>query len=110
MKYVCIARHRSEFHVRLMCRVLEVSVSGFYASEVRQRRAPSERSITDQRLTLHVRASHKRSKGRYGAPRIHEDLKEGGIACGRKRGIRGQILRGAKRVRLYHARSDPELP
>src|SRR5665213_1908565 len=51
-KYACIARHRGEFQVRLMCRVLDVSESGFYASEVRQRRAPSIRSTTDQRLTL----------------------------------------------------------
>ncbi|MEO8945305.1 MAG: transposase [Gemmatimonadaceae bacterium] len=85
VKYVCIARHRGEFQVRLMCRVLEVSESGFYASEVRQRRAPSIRSTTDQRLTLHVRALHKKSSRRYGAPRIHEDLMEAGIRCGGKR-------------------------
>jgi putative transposase len=104
VKYACIARHRGEFHVRLMCRVLEVSVSGFYASEVRQRRAPSERSITDQRLTLHVRASHKKSKGRYGAPRIHEDLKEGGIACGRKRVTRLMRRAGLRAKRARHFR------
>jgi hypothetical protein len=48
VKYVCIARYRGEFQVRLMCPVLDVSESGFYASEVRQRRAPSIRSTTDQ--------------------------------------------------------------
>ena len=103
MKYACIARHRGEFQVRLMCRVLEVSVSGFYASEVRQRRAPSIRSTTDQRLALHVRALHKKSSRRYGAPRIHEDLKEAGIQCGRKRVARIMRENGlrAKRARRF---------
>lgn len=103
MKYVCIARHRGEFQVRLMCRVLDVSESGFYASEARQRRAPSIRSTTDQRLTLHVRAFHKESSRRYGAPRIHRDLRDIGIRCGRKRVARIMRANGlkAKRTRRF---------
>ena len=100
MKYVCIARHRGEFQVRLMCRVLEVSESGFYESV---RRRPSIRSTTDQRLALHVRALHKKSSRRYGAPRIHKDLKDAGICCGRKRVARIMRAAGlrAKRARRF---------
>ena len=100
MKYACIARHRGEFQVRLMCRVLDVSESGFYACV---RRAPSIRSTTDQRLTLHVRAFHKKSSRRYGAPRIHRDLRDIGIRCGRKRVARIMRTNGltAKRTRQF---------
>jgi len=79
-----------------MCRVLDVSVSGFYASGSR---APSQRSITDQRLTLHVRASHAKSQRRYGAPRVHEDLKDAGIQCGRKRVARLMRAHGLRAKR-----------
>ena len=82
MKYACIARHRGEFPVRLMCAVLDVSRSGFYAS---QTRAPSARACADQRLRLEIRTAHTASRRRYGAPKIHEELRARGIACGRKR-------------------------
>jgi len=100
VKYACIARHRGEFHVRLMCRVLDVSESGFYASV---RRTPSIRSAADQRLTLHVRAFHKKSSRRYGAPRIHRDLRDIGIQCGRKRVARIMRANGlkARRTRRF---------
>jgi putative transposase len=58
VKYACIARHREEFEVRLMCRLLAVSSSGFYAA---QRRAPSARVMRDQVLRLHVRTAHEQS-------------------------------------------------
>ena len=80
MKYACIARHRGEFQVRLMCRVLDVSESGFYESV---RRAPSIRSTTDQRLTLLVRVFHKKIHRRYGAQSINRDLRVNGIRSGR---------------------------
>jgi putative transposase len=100
VKYACIARHQGEFTVRLMCRVLEVSVSGFYASASR---APSQRAMMDQHLTLHVRASHAKSQRRYGAPRVHEDLKEAGMKCGQKRVARLMRANGlrAKRARRW---------
>jgi len=82
VKYAVIARYRGEFPVRLMCRVLEVSPAGFYAS---QTRAPSARTRTDQRLRLEIRTAHAMSRRRYGAPKIHEELQARGIRCGRKR-------------------------
>jgi transposase InsO family protein len=82
VKYACIARHQGEFDVRLMCRVLAVSASGFYAA---QRRAPSARAVRDQYLRLQVRTAHERSDRTYGAPRVHEELKAHGHHVARKR-------------------------
>jgi putative transposase len=65
-----------------MCRVFGVSPSGFYAWNSR---APSARSIRDAELTARIRHYHARSKGAYGAPNIHEDLRDEGIRIGRKR-------------------------
>ena len=98
MKYACIKAHRDAFDITLMCRVLQVSRSGFYAWE---KRPLSERARTDQRLRVHIRASHRRSRGRYGSPRIHEDLKELGERTSKKRvarlmreeGVRGKQRR-----------------
>jgi putative transposase len=56
-----------------MCRVLRVSPSGFYAWTRRKR---SERARRDAELTAKIRGFHARSAGTYGAPRIHEDLRE----------------------------------
>ena len=82
MRYACIARHRSEFTLRLMCRVLDVSPSGFYAW---RRRSPSARAIADERLLLNVRIAHAHSGETYGAPRVHRELRDEGIRVGKKR-------------------------
>ena len=65
-----------------MCRVFRVSPSGFYAWA---KRAPSARAIRDAELTARIRVFHARSKGAYGAPNIHADLREEGIRVGKKR-------------------------
>lgn len=82
MKYACIARYRGEFKVRLMCRVLSVSSSGFYASE---RRSPSEHALKDQMLRQKIVEVHQTSRRTYGSPRVHRELKANGIAVGAKR-------------------------
>jgi putative transposase len=82
VRYGCIERHRGEFPVMLMCRVLEVTRSGFYAWRTR---APSERARKDQRLRIEVRAIHRETRGRYGSPRIHKELQARGERVSRKR-------------------------
>ncbi|CAA9369564.1 MAG: Mobile element protein, partial [uncultured Chloroflexia bacterium] len=82
MKYACIQQHRHEFPLALMCRVLGVSRSGYYAA---QRRPPSVREQTDQRLRVEVRTMYRRSRKTYGSPRIHAELRAQGVRCGRKR-------------------------
>jgi transposase InsO family protein len=65
-----------------MCRVLGVSPSGFYAWS---KRDLSARAIRDVELSARIRMYHARSKGRYGAPNIHADLRDEGIRVGKKR-------------------------
>jgi hypothetical protein len=50
-----------------MCRVLEVSTSGYYAW---CKRSPSARGQADAELTSRMNAIHERSHGTYGAPRL----------------------------------------
>ena len=68
--------------IATMCRVLGVSASGYYAW---QRRGASARARTDAELLEQIRAFHRRSRGTYGAPRIHRDLRAAGVRVGRKR-------------------------
>jgi putative transposase len=82
VKHACIVSHRGEFKVRLMCRVLSVSVSGFYAF---LRRSPSEHLRKDRSLVGEIRSVHEESRKRYGSPRVHEELKTRGVRVGRKR-------------------------
>ena len=74
--------NQAQFSVSRMCEVLGVSRSGYYAWRARE---PSARSRADGELTVRIRASHQHSRGTYGAPRIHEDLKAEGVRIGRKR-------------------------
>jgi putative transposase len=102
VKYACIARHRGEYPVRLMCCVLHVSRSGFYAA---QRRAPSERARADQRLRLEIRAIHRATQRRYGAPKIHNELRRTcGIRCSRKRIARLMRADGLRATRARRFR------
>lgn len=82
MKYACIAHHRKQFEIGMMCRVLGVSRSGFYTA---QRREPSDRWFREQRLRLEIRAVHRESKGRYGSPRVYDELRARDVRCSRNR-------------------------
>jgi putative transposase len=107
VKYACIARHRGEFPVRLMCRVLQVSRAGFYAA---QQRRPSGRARLDQRLRLEIRAAHVASRQRYGAPKIHAELRAQGLCCGHNRVARLMRADGlrAKRSRAFRVTTQSD--
>jgi len=66
-----IRRCRNEYPVRLMCRCLDVSASGYYAWQDRE---PSSRAQDNTRLVGRIREIHEDSRGVIGAPRMHEDL------------------------------------
>ncbi len=70
-----IQRCRNEYPVRLMCRCLKVSASGYYAW---QDRDPSPRTQENARLVRRIREIHEDSRGVIGAPRMHEDLLDEG--------------------------------
>lgn len=88
-----------------MCRVLEVSTSGYYDW---RGRAESRRQKEDRRLVVEIKAIHKESRQSYGSPRIHDELKDRGRRCGRKRVARLMRLHGlrAKQTRRFKATTD----
>jgi putative transposase len=107
--FAFIQAEKAHHPVRILCRALDVSASGFYAW---QQRSPSLRSRTDRRLRTHLRATHAASRGTYGSPRLHEALQQAGHAVGRNRVIRlmraDQLVgRPRKRFRLTTA-ADPD--
>ena len=92
--------HQAVYPVQTMCRVLEVSRSGYYAW---RRREPSARAQSDATLTARIREVHEDSRKTYGSPRIHAELQEEGQRVGRKRVarlMRGARLEGASRRRF----------
>ncbi|MFC3860620.1 IS3 family transposase [Deinococcus antarcticus] len=93
MIFKFIERHQNEFPVELMCRVLEVSISGYYAS---RGRPESERITKDRVLTEKIRTSFEESRGTYGALRIKADLHEQGERVSRQR--IGRLMRQAALV------------
>jgi putative transposase len=94
-----IRAERANHPVSLMCRVLGVSRSGFHAW---QRRAPSQHALNDVWLSERIRAIHGRSRGTYGSPRVHAELRRQGLRVGRKRVerlMRAAGLSGSHRLR-----------
>ncbi len=98
MKYQFIAEYRQEYPITTMCRVLEVSVSGYYAW---CQRAPSRHSREDAQLAEHVKMAFEDNRCVYGSPRVHAELRAQGLHCARKRVARLMREQGlfAKRPR-----------
>src|SRR5215217_1556711 len=85
MRYRFIQAHEQEYPVRVMCRVLQVSPSGYY----RWRQAPvSRRTQANQHLLSEVARLHQQSRQRYGSPKLVAALRQQGIRCGRNRVMR----------------------
>src|SRR6476620_12669913 len=83
LKFAFIQRHRTEYEVTIMCRVLGVSKGGYYTWIKRQEQPPSRREMANQQLTAAIQTTFTRSRGTYGAPRIHAELKGQGMTCSR---------------------------
>jgi len=102
LRYAVITRHRREFEVRLMCRVLAVSPAGYYASLTRP---ASWHAVVDDLLMRHVRIAHAASGETYGAPRVQQELTAAGLPVSTKRVARlmredGLAARGKKARRV----------
>jgi putative transposase len=112
-----VSVHQAFYPVKTMCRVLNVSTSGYYAWCKRQ---PSARTQADQELSKRIHEIHEKSKGTYGAPRIHAELADvDKLHVGRKRVarlMRIEHLQGVSRRKVPHttqrkpgARPAPDL-
>lgn len=78
MKYRFIGEHRSQWPVRLMCRVLQVSPGGYYTWRDRPASAGQQRR---EALAGDIQAIHQEVKERYGSPRLHAELVARGQRC-----------------------------
>src|SRR5471032_879145 len=94
--YAFIKAHRDQYSVQMMCRVLEVAVSG-YCDWLKQ--PVSNHDQEDARLLRLIRASFVASHGIYGAPRVFLDLREAGETCSKHRVAR--LMRDAN-LRALH--------
>lgn len=108
MKYQFIEQHKQEFSVVVMCRMLGISESGYYAW---RKRPVSQRRQEDARITEELRQGFATHQGRYGSPRLHVELGEQGIRCSRKRVARlmqeAGLCAKRKRRRVVTTRRDP---
>ena len=86
-----MSANQAFFAVATMARVLGVSTAGYDAWRSRR---PSARAIADDALLRRVRTIHAVSRGTYGAPRVHAELRAEGRAVGKKRIAR--LMRAAE--------------
>jgi len=80
--FLFMLKHQEQFCVRKMAKIFEVSISGYYAWKTRK---PSRHSQTDSALVKHIKVIQKRHKGRYGSPRMWDDLRDENVKISRKR-------------------------
>ena len=100
LKYTFIKAHRRECDTAMMCRLLDVSRSGFYEW---LRHPLSDRAVEDQRLLGLIRAAYTASHGVYEAPRIFLDLREAGETCSKHRVARIMRVNHIKALHGYRA-------
>ena len=85
MRFALIDAEKAEFPVRTMCRLLDVSESGFFAW---QGRPASQRQRDDMIYLAHIRTAFELSNRTYGSPRMHRELVDEGLPIGRRRTAR----------------------
>jgi putative transposase len=82
MRFAFIDVEKAMYPLRLLCRVLRVSRSGYYAWRDRK---PSARALEDEQLRPKVVEAFKTGRGAYGSPRVHDELMDQGFEIGRRR-------------------------
>jgi putative transposase len=112
MRFRLIEDHRDVWPVRVMCDALSVSPSGFYAW---RSRPESPGKVANRELLVDIQRVHAQHRERYGAPRIHAELRAEGHAVSRKRVARlmrqhGIRARAPRRYRVCTTDSKHSLP
>jgi putative transposase len=100
MRFQFIEDHRTEFPVIRMCKVLDVSPSGYYAW---RGRPPSKREMANRELTEKIKTEFKKSGETYGSPRIYQIMRKLGLMCSKNRVVRLMKAEGlrAKQTKRY---------
>ena len=82
MRFAFIDSEKAAYPLRLLCRVLQVSKSGYYAW---LQRDPSDRALEDEKLRPKIAAAFKLGRGTYGSVRVQKELVAQGFEIGRRR-------------------------
>jgi transposase InsO family protein len=104
-RYLFVKEHSHQFSVNLLCQVIEVSVSSYYAW---RKRPESKRKEENQQIVEEMKVIHKRSRNTYGSPRMYIELKKQNISCSENRVARLMKLHqiAAKRKRKFVVTTD----
>jgi putative transposase len=100
VRYQFVEREKANHSIVMLCRVLGVSTSGYYAWRTH---TPSARTQEDATLTEQIKTIHAQSRQTYGAPRVHAELVAQGVVCGHNRVAR--LMRAAQIVGCHRRRS-----
>jgi hypothetical protein len=95
MRYSFIHAEKAQYPVAVLCRVMDVARSGFYAW---CQRPFSPRAQQNQSLLAQIQRAHRDSDGSYGSPRIHRDLRSQGLRISRHRVARLMRVHGIRGV------------
>jgi transposase InsO family protein len=79
MRFEFIQEYQNDYPVRLLCKAMKVSPSGYYAW---RNRPPSKRELANQRIVDEIKVIHRENHENYGSPRVHKELVARGIAVG----------------------------
>ena len=96
---------RPQYPLSVLCRVLEVSRSGYYAWRMRR---PSKRAQENARLEVAIQAAHIRTRQTYGPERLQAELREDGFPAGvgRIKRLRKKLRLRCKQVRRFTTTTD----
>lgn len=100
---------RPQYPLSVLCRVLEVSRSGYYAWGTRR---PSQRAQENARLEVAIQAAHVRTRQTYGPERLQAELRDDGFRAGvgRIKRLRKKLGLRCKQVRRFTATTDSKHP
>ena len=104
MRYQAVGKMRFHYPVRVLCRVLRVSASGYYAWRHRGEKPP----VGDRRLEAQVLSAHKKARATYGAVRLHKELSADGcrVSLWRVKAIRRRLGLTVKPKRRWVRTTD----
>jgi transposase InsO family protein len=105
VKFAFIAAEKASYPVAVLCKLLDVSRSGFYEWLEHE---PSGHELEDERLKVHVAAIYERDRKVVGAPSIHAALRDAGINVSRKRVARLMRELGIRSLRKNRFRATTD--